>query len=116
MYLKQHIPVTVPQERWEAIGTIMEDMTRMSQNDLIPQYKEVLLKTKASRDDDSSAMIDIIFGSITFDPGIVLWCGVIPDDIAANIYMKESDAVVSYLESKQPKYQKELDKFNESLD
>ena len=110
------IPVTVPQERWEAIGTIMEDMTRMSQNDLIPQYKEVLLKTKASRDDDSSAMIDIIFGSITFDPGIVLWCGVIPDDIAANIYMKESDAVVSYLESKQPKYQKELDKFNESLD
>ena len=109
------IPVTVPQERWEAIGTIMEDMTRMSQNDLIPQYKEVLLKTKASRDDDSSAMIDIVFGSITFDPGIVLWCGVIPDDIAANIYMKESDAVVSYLESKQPKYQKELDKFNDSL-
>lgn len=109
------IPVTVPEDRFEAIGIIMEDMTRMSQNDLIPQYKEVLLKTKASRDDDSSAMIDIVFGNITFDPGIVLWCGVIPDDIAKNIYMKESDAIISYFESQQPKYQKELDKFNDSL-
>ena len=60
-------------------------------------------------------MLDIIFNSITFDPGVVLWCSNISDKICADIFMKRSDAIVSYLEKQTPVFQGLIDKFNEAL-
>jgi len=109
------IPKTVAADRYEYLGLLLEAMTRRSQELVVPQYKEVLLKDKLTRDEASAEMLDIIFNSITFDPGVVLWCSNISDKICADIFMKRSDAIVSYLEKQTPVFQGLIDKFNEAL-
>ncbi len=90
-------------------------MTRRTQEAVVPQYKEVLLKNKLTRDEASADMLDIIFDSIVFDPGVVLWCGNISDKICADLFMKRNDAVVSYLEKNKPAFQKLIDAFNTAV-
>ena len=55
------------------VGIILEAMSFSGYYDIIPQYKEVVLKTKTARDDESADMIDIIFDSVyfTFDMNIL---------------------------------------------
>ena len=110
------LPKTLPEERLENVGLLLEAMTRMTYHDILPTYKEVLLKTKYSRDDESSAMLDIIFSEISFDPGIVLWCSNISDAICADIFMTGNSAVVSYLTQRAPIFQQYLDAFNNVFD
>jgi len=107
------LPKPVPEERFEAIGLILEAMTRDTYTEIVPLYKEVLLKTKYSRDAESSEMLDIIFSTIQFDPGIVLWCASISDVICADLFMKGNNAVVSFLEKQKPVFDKLLNDFND---
>jgi hypothetical protein len=109
------IPKTVAAQRYENIGLLLEAMTRKTWEDVVPQYKEVLLKHKMARDAESADMLDIIFNSITFDPGVLLWCGDLSDDICQKLFMAKNDAVVSYLEEKTPVYQQLIDSFNKSV-
>ena len=109
------IPKTVPADRYDSLGLLLEAMTRRTQEAVVPQYKEVLLTNKLTRDEASADMLDIIFGSIVFDPGVVLWCGNISDKICADLFMKRNDAVVSYLEKNTPAFQKLIDAFNAAV-
>lgn len=109
------VPKTVAADRYENLGLLLEAMTRRSQELVVPQYKEILLKDKLTRDEASADMLDIIFSSITFDPGVVLWCSDISDRICADIFMKRSDAIVSYLEKQTPVFQGFIDTFNEAV-
>ena len=62
------LPKTLDFEAYgENVGTILEAMCFSGYYDIIPQYKEVVLKTKTARDDDSADMMDIIFDSVIFD-------------------------------------------------
>ncbi len=45
----------------------------------------------------------------------VLWCSNLSDKICSDIFMKKNDAVVSYLESSTPVFQKLIESFNEAL-
>ncbi|MBQ7983055.1 MAG: hypothetical protein IJ302_05770 [Clostridia bacterium] len=110
------LPKTVPEERFEAIGLILEAMTRDTYTEIVPLYKEVLLKTKYSRDAESSEMLDIIFSTIQFDPGIVLWCSSISDVICTDLFMKGNNAVVSFFEKKKPVFDKLLNDFNDTVE
>lgn len=109
------IPQTVASDRYAHLGLLMEAMTRRSQELVVPQYKEVLMKDKLARDVESSDMLDIIFSSITFDPGVVLWCSNLSDEICKNIFMAKNDAIVSYLTSATPVFQKLIDSFHTAL-
>lgn len=51
----------------ENVGMILEAMSFSGYYDIIPQYKEVVLKTKTARDDESADMLDIIFDSVIFN-------------------------------------------------
>jgi len=51
----------------ENVGIILEAMSFSGYYDMIPQYKEVVLKTKTARDDESADMLDIIFDSVIFN-------------------------------------------------
>ncbi|MCL1858151.1 MAG: hypothetical protein FWF92_02825 [Oscillospiraceae bacterium] len=51
----------------ENAGIILEAMSFSGYYDMIPQYKEVVLKTKTARDDESADMLDIIFDSVIFN-------------------------------------------------
>ena len=64
---------TVPEERLENIGILLEALAFDSQESLIPNYRESVIKTKSARDDESADMIDIIVDSISFEFGLNAW-------------------------------------------
>ena len=53
----------------ERTGIIVEALSAESYKKVVPVFYDTALKTKAARDEDSSAMIDIIRDSLTFDFG-----------------------------------------------
>ena len=51
----------------ENIGIILEALSFAGYYDIIPQFKEIVLKTKSARDNESEDMLDIIFDSVIFN-------------------------------------------------
>lgn len=72
-FVSQHItglmsiPATAPD--LDRTGVILEALAAESHYTLTPAYYEVALKSKASRDDESAEMLDIIFSNRVYDPG-----------------------------------------------
>ena len=110
------LPRTIAADRLENFGILMETINKMTYTDILPEYKEVLLKSKYSRNAGSAEMIDIVFDSLFFDPGIVLWSGSLSDKIVQNIFMKNSTAVVSYLTSIAPVAEELIADFDAALE
>ena len=61
------VPIDAPDPEMTAI--ITEAMCAESYKQVIPAFYDIALKTKAARDDDSAAMIDIIRDGLIFDWG-----------------------------------------------
>lgn len=89
----------------EKLGTILEAMSFAGWRDVVPVYKEIALKTKTTRDNESAEMLDIIFDSIYFDYGTNLMY----DSVCANTFLtdiwiaKSSDILVSSMQNAMPK-------------
>ncbi len=88
---------TLPDDRKENVGMLLEAMAFDTNKYLIPEYKEVLLKTKYSRDEESAVSVDIIIDTICFDFGINAWQQVVGGPIIDQIYMAGNNNVVSTL-------------------
>jgi len=54
-------------------GAFLEAYAYYGYKYVVPQYKEISLKTKMARDDESSAMVDIIDVSRVYDLGRLYW-------------------------------------------
>ena len=65
----------------ERTGIIIEALSAESVNTLTPAYYEVTLKRKSSRDEESAAMLDLIFASRSFDLGNMYGWGGLFDTI-----------------------------------
>lgn len=89
----------------EYIGTILEAMSFAGYYDLLPLYKEVALKSKTARDEESAAMLDIIYASATFDFGTnILYDSVIATDVLQPLWdKKDSSSIVSTCTAKEKK-------------
>lgn len=74
-------PVTLTQK--ELAGAVTEAMACASHNDVVPVYYDVVLKSKYSRDENSTKMLDIIYGNRIYDLADTLFCGTIRDGIFA---------------------------------
>jgi hypothetical protein len=61
------IPVDTPDI--ERTAVILDALGAESKNVLTPAYNEVYLKTKGTRDDDSAAVLDIVFSTLKYDVG-----------------------------------------------
>ena len=61
------IPTT--NDNLERTGILLEALSAESRYTLLPAYYEITLKTKLSRDDESSAMLDILFSNRIIDVG-----------------------------------------------
>lgn len=61
------IPVDTPDI--ERTAVILDALGAESKNILTPAYNEVYLKTKGTRDDDSAAVLDIVFATLKYDVG-----------------------------------------------
>ena len=92
----------------EKLGAALEAMSFYGYRDVIPVYKEKALKIKATRDDESADMLDIIFGSVYFDFGTnILFDATLAYDIIKPIYSaKSGDGLVSKIEKGKPKVEK----------
>lgn len=81
----------------ENIGMILEAMSFYAYHNIIPLYKEVALKTKTARDEESSDMLDIVFSSASFDFGTnVLYDAVLAGSVLTSMWEAKSvDSIVS---------------------
>ena len=85
----------VPQgiENPERTGAIWEAYTAASHKYVVPAYKEVSLKTKFARDDESAAMVDIIYDGRVYDLGTQYWGSRIMDPYIALITRNSTDVM-----------------------
>jgi len=65
------IPITASDSDLERTGIIIEALSAESKYTLTPAYYDVTLKGKSTRDEESEAMLDLIFSTRTFDLGIM---------------------------------------------
>ena len=62
------VPITAKDK--ELCGAVLETMAYYSQSTLIPAYYNKLLDSKFARDDESLAMLDLIFDGLVYDIGL----------------------------------------------
>ncbi len=106
---------TLPEERKENVGMLLEALAYDSNANILPEYKEVLLKTKYARDNESEEMIDIIINSISFDFGINAWQNEVGVPIVQRIYVKNDPNVASTLAKMQKSVDAQIKKLVEKL-
>lgn len=109
------IPIYCNEESLERTSVIVEALACESAKSVIPVYYDLALKTKHTRDEDSAAMIDILFNTRVFDFGDTIWSADLRDGLFAKIFQKKSETLVSELEKLAPKLQKTIDKTVEAF-
>lgn len=107
------LPRSADAERYDNISILLEALSFDSQQNLLPAYKEVLLKARSARDSDSSDMLDYVFTSIAFDAGRVWWEGDINNPINT-VYLNHSDTLVSTITSLQTSAQRVIESYIEA--
>ena len=98
----------------ENLGIVLEAMSYTTYNDIVPVYKEIALKTKTARDDESSEMLDIIFDNIYFDFGTnIMYDAVFAETFLKDIFKSWSgDIIVSSMENALPTIVAYMDDIN----
>ena len=99
------VPVSVADP--DFVGTIVEALNAESYKRTVPVFYDIVLKTKGSRDEESVAMLDMIFNGRIFDFGYVY------GEFGAAFwpqYMveKKSADISSYYEKNHKKYDKKI--------
>lgn len=82
------VPIT--NKHPEYAGALLEAMSSFGWNNLIPEYYEVALKRKTSRDEDSAAMLDLIFATRRYDLGDTWWCNELRDGLFKNMFAENN--------------------------
>ncbi len=62
------IPASI--QNAEMVGAVLELLAWESKNTVIPAYYDVMLDGKLARDEDSVEMLDLLFDSFVYDPGL----------------------------------------------
>lgn len=96
----------------EYTGIILESLAAESVSSVTHAFYEVSLKGKTVRDDESEAMLDIIFGNKVFDIGYFLNLAAFNDTLTG-LELKSSVDVASKYSSITEKAQKQLNDFIE---
>ena len=108
------IPITVPDKECSSI--ILEALTCESRNVVIPAYYDICLKSKYSRDADSSRMIDIILDNRVIDFGDTYFQGTIRDGFVAKAFMNnDKTSMISTASKYQKMVDKTIKKMNEAF-
>ncbi|MCL1858996.1 MAG: hypothetical protein FWF92_07145 [Oscillospiraceae bacterium] len=108
--------MSVPQsaESIENSSAVLEYMSYESKYILQPAYYDVVLNTKIARDEESSKMLDIIFGNRAYDIGDVFDFNGLGSDVI-NMSMTFDRNIVSKYEKKESGAIKAIDKLLEKI-
>ena len=102
--LFSNVPIT--QENKENIGLILEKLAEESAKVTTRAYKNVIMKGKYSRDNQSSQMLDLLYDTRVYDLGDSFWCDIIRDNFIKTM-MTTNDRNLS---SNLKKFEKVIDK------
>ncbi|MBQ7337562.1 MAG: hypothetical protein IJW40_03800 [Clostridia bacterium] len=94
------VPVTVADK--ERTSAVLEALASLSATTVEPAYYDIVLKSQAARDNDSSEMLDIIFANRVFDLGDTIWCDTLRDGVFETMFMQDDRNLSSKLESVTP--------------
>lgn len=104
----------------DMVGAVLEMLAFTSGDTVIPAYYDVLLAGKLARDTDTVKMLDILFDTIAYEPGVFLSGS---DTGISNLLYTASNVVqsnqtdfASYYAKQETSAKKAIDKFYESLD
>jgi len=89
---------------------IMDTMAYYGRMHILPAYYDVVLTRKYTRDDESSAMLDIIFNSAVYDLGDLYNIGGFRSTLEGMIRSKNTNNMASELEKAKGKIEKDLTK------
>ena len=97
------------------MGILLEALAFDTNKNIIPEYKEVLLKTKYARDNESEEMIDIIVNSVSFEFGLNAWQDTVANPLVKNIFVSGNANVASTLASMENTVNNEINKLKDKL-
>ena len=110
------VPVTIPSERHDMIGAVIEALAAEGYRTTTPAYFDSTLKNKYSRDEETLQVLDILRNGLEFQPVMIYYksMGDILHLFRYACYPQNTyDNMVSYYEKHVPTFQKAIDKFNE---
>lgn len=91
------VPVTTTDKA--RTSAVLEALASSSATTVETAYYDIVLKKQAARDEDSSAMLDIIFANRVFDMGDTIWCDLLRDGVFEGMFMNGDRNLASKLES-----------------
>ena len=110
------VPATVSGDGLTLAGSILGDLAFESAKIIQPVFYDIMLKSKFSRDEESSAMLDIIYANIRTDIALaMLTSGINIDSELRSACTAGDTAIVSKLASNKKVYEKVLTKLIEQL-
>jgi len=109
------LPKTVDTARYENIGILLEALAFHSQHNLLEDYKEVLLKTKLARDDDSAAMLDYVFNGMVFDIGMVVSSSTM-DTVVGGMFFNKTNTLASTMASMETQADAAIEKIIQTVE
>lgn len=108
------IPTSVTDENVDRTCIILEALNSMSTDTVRKAYYDISLKGKSSRDEESQAMLDLIFDTRLYDASVVYLIA----DISSNIYTKAADNntdIASFYNKNRKAMNKQIGKVYEKL-
>lgn len=105
------VPIT--NSKLDETGAILTMMSYLGRRDMYPALYDNLLQGKITRDENSNAMLDLLFENKFYDPGIIFFNAV--KDNIRNIYMNLRGDFVSTLTKTQKMTQKVIDDLEQAV-
>ncbi len=108
--------ISIPKTMSDAnrTGIIVEALSAESKYTLTPAYYDKTLKTKSARDEESAAMLDLIFEARAFDLGLMYSLGGM-FDVPGSLTQSGKTDLASSIESKMKGTQAAIDKLVEAI-
>jgi len=100
----------------ERASIILEALTCESHNGVIPAYKDIALKTKYSRDMESSDMIDLVLDNRVLDFGDTYFCSAVREGLITNMFINDERNIVSKTKSTEKVLSKNIEKMLKEYD
>ncbi len=89
---------------------LMEELAYQSRRYYTPAYYEISLKTKISRDEESAAMLDLIYERRTVDMGNLFSVGGVMSGLSNLIFPTGQNTFASFLQTREKMVHKDMEK------
>jgi len=100
----------------ENVGILLEAMAFYTQQNIVPQYTETLVKSKYARDAESAEMLTVCFDSIYFDFGINAWQEQVAAKLLKGSFVGLAGNFGSVLKSMQKSVDAEIKKLTKQIE